>query len=242
MWCWIDHHVPVTTKTGRAMPQDFAAIKAEDARAAGPPSLDAGEAPCFAIPMTDLDSNPTLALLTRRRSAPPVTMAGPGPTRDEMDKILALAARVPDHGKLAPWRFIVFEGEARARAGDLIAGIYAEDQPDSKPERIETERRRLQHAPTVVAIVSRAAPHTKIPEWEQLLSAGASSMNLIVAANALGFVTAWLTEWYSYDARVASGLGLAPHEKLAGFVHVGRPTAVVEDRVRPVMPDIVTYF
>ena len=90
--------------------------------------------------------------------------------------------------------------------------------------------------------MSRAAPHAKIPEWEQLMSAGAASMNLVVAANALGFATAWLTEWYSYDARVAEAFGLAAHEKLAGFVHIGRPTVAVEDRVRPTMADIVSRF
>ena len=190
--------------------------------------------------MTDTD--PTIALLSRRRSVPPTTMTGPGPTSDDMATILSLAARVPDHGKLAPWRFIVFEGDARARAGKLIAGVYAADNPNAPASRIAIEERRLQHAPAVVAVVSRAAPHAKIPEWEQLMSAGAASMNLVVAANALGFVTAWLTEWYSYDVRVAAALGLAPHEKLAGFVHVGRPTATAEDRVRPVMADIVSRF
>ena len=194
--------------------------------------------------MTDqtIDTDPTIALLRRRRSVPPLTMAGPGPTPDQLDTILALAARVPDHGKLAPWRFIVFEGEARARAGDAIAAVHAQDNPEAKSERLELERKRLQHAPTVVAVVSRAAPHAKIPEWEQVLSAGAVSMNLVVAANALGFATAWLTEWYSYDARVAEALGLAPHEKFAGFVHIGRPTTAVEDRVRPVMAEIVTRY
>ncbi len=190
--------------------------------------------------MTDTD--PTIALLRRRRSVPPTTMAGPGPTADEMDTILSLAARVPDHGKLAPWRFIVFEGDARARAGALIAGVYARDNPDAPANRIALETKRLGHAPAVVAVVSRAAPHVKIPEWEQLMSAGAASMNLVVAANALGFVTAWLTEWYSYDARVAQAFGLAAHEKLAGFVHIGRPTVAVEDRVRPVMAEIVSRF
>ena len=195
--------------------------------------------PTLADPDT---SDPTIALLRRRRSVPPMTMTGPGPSAGEMDMILSLAARVPDHGKLAPWRFIVFEGEARARAGALIAEIYAGDNPDAPPNRVELEKKRLQHAPTVVAVVSRAAPHAKIPEWEQLMSAGAASMNLIVAANAMGFATAWLTEWYSYDARVAAALGLQPHEKLAGFVHVGRPTVAVEDRVRPVLADIVSRF
>ena len=190
--------------------------------------------------MTDI--GPTIALLRRRRSVSPMTMAGPGPTADEMDTILSLAARVPDHGKLAPWRFIVFEGDARARAGALIADVYAQDHPEAPANRIELETKRLGHAPAVVAVVSRAAPHVKIPEWEQLLSAGAASMNLVVAANALGFVTAWLTEWYTYDARVAQALGLAAHEKLAGFVHIGRSTVAVEDRVRPVMAEIVSRF
>ena len=108
--------------------------------------------------------------------------------------------------------------------------------------RVEAERTRLLHAPLVIGVVSCAAPHFKIPEWEQMLSAGAATMNLIVAANALGFVTAWLTEWFSYDERVAEGLGLVGAERFVGFVHVGRPTVVVEDRVRPVMADLVTSF
>ncbi len=193
---------------------------------------------------TDLDpmADATLALLRRRRSVPPATMTGPGPTRDEMDLLLSLAARVPDHGKLAPWRFIVFEGEGRARAGDAIAAAYAAANPGAAPERVDLERKRLAHAPAVVALVSRAAPHAKIPEWEQQLSAGAVGMALAVAANALGFVTAWLTEWYSYDAGVAAALGLAPQERFAGFVHIGRPTVAIEDRVRPVMAEIVTRF
>ena len=190
--------------------------------------------------MTELD--PTIALLRRRRSVPPAMMTGPGPTSDEMDTILSLAARVPDHGKLAPWRFIVFEGDARDRAGALIAEVFLQDNPDAPTNRLALERQRLLHAPAVVAVVSRAAPHVKIPEWEQLLSAGATAMNLVVAANALGFATAWLTEWFSYDARIAGAFGLAAHEKLAGFIHIGRPTVAIEDRVRPVMADIVSRF
>ena len=183
-----------------------------------------------------------VALLRRRRSVPPLTMTGPGPTAAEMDTILSLAARVPDHGKLAPWRFIVFEGEGRDRAGEAIAAVHAGRDPAATPDRLALERRRLTHAPAVVAVVSRAAPHAKIPEWEQVMSAGAVSMNLVVAANALGFVTAWLTEWYSYDAEVAAALGLTPQERFAGFVHIGRPTVAVEDRVRPVLAELVTRF
>ncbi len=169
-------------------------------------------------------------------------MTGPGPTGAEVETILAIAARVPDHGKLAPWRFILFEGEGRRRAGDVIASVFATAFPEVAPSRVEVERARLLHAPLVIGVVSRAGPHIKIPEWEQMLSAGAATMNLIVAANALGFVTAWLSEWFSYDEQVAGGLGLVGGERFVGFVHVGRPTVVIEDRVRPVMADLVTSF
>ncbi len=171
-----------------------------------------------------------------------MTMAGPGPSTAEVDAILAIAARVPDHGKLAPWRFILFDGEGRRRAGDVIASVFAAENPGAPASRVEVERMRLLHAPLVIGIVSRAGPHFKIPEWEQMLSAGAATMNLIVAANALGFVTAWLTEWFSYDERVARELGLVDAERFVGFVHLGRPTVAVEDRVRPVMADLVTTF
>ena len=192
--------------------------------------------------MTALAPNPTLDLLRARRSVPPMLMSGPGPTRAELDAILAIAARVPDHGKLAPWRFIVIEGEARARIGEVIAAAYAADHPEADAKRLEMERARLAHAPTVVALVSRAGPHIKIPDWEQVLSAGAAAMNLVVAANASGFVTAWLTEWFGYDRRVLDALGLAPTEKLAGFVHIGRASEVPSDRPRPDLAEIVTYL
>ena len=177
-----------------------------------------------------------------RRSVPPLAMQGPGPDAAEIDALLALAARVPDHGKLAPWRFIVFAGEARLRAGAIVSAVFAQDNPDAGAERLDLEARRLAHAPVVVGLVSRAAPHVKIPEWEQVLSAGAVGMNLTIAARAMGYVTAWLTEWYAYDARVLAALGLAPHERIAGYFHIGRARTVPEDRVRHVMAAIVTHF
>ncbi|WP_131118134.1 nitroreductase family protein [Lichenihabitans psoromatis] len=193
--------------------------------------------------MTDQTSaNQTIALLQHRRSVPPQSMTAPGPTSEQLDALLTIAARVPDHGKLAPWRFIVFEGEGRARAGDLLAKIVLDDNPDTPAKRLDLERARLMHAPVVVAIVSRAAPHVKIPEWEQILSAGAVAMNLTVAANAMGFGTSWLTEWYAYDTRAKAALGLADTENVAGFIHIGHPTAVLDDRIRPVLADIVTRF
>jgi len=183
-----------------------------------------------------------LDLLTTRRSVKPMLMTGGGPDADQLARILAVAARTPDHGKLAPWRFIVFEGEARERAGDLIAAVFAADNPGADADAIAFEKRRLARAPVVVAVVSRAKSHPKIPEWEQVLSAGAVCMNLTLAANALGFGTNWLTEWYGYDRRVLDAMGLAPHERMAGFLHIGRSDAPVQDRERPALDEIVTRF
>ncbi len=173
---------------------------------------------------------------------PPPALAEPGPDAEQLETLLSVAARVPDHGKLVPWRFIVFKGNGRTRAGEIIARIFAAQNPEADETRVAAERKRLAHAPVVVGIVSRAAPHAKIPQWEQQLSAGAAAMNLVLAANTLGFATSWLTEWYAYDAEVAAAFGLAPHERFAGFVHIGTPTAVIEDRVRPVMSEIVSEF
>jgi nitroreductase len=183
----------------------------------------------------------TLPLLAARRSVAPQAMTGPGPTPAELDRLLALAARVPDHGKLAPWRFVVIEGEARHRVGAIAAEVFKAANPSADEDRVAVEKGRFARAPLVVAVVSRAAPHVKIPEWEQVLSAGAVCMNLTVAAVAMGFVTSWITEWPAYDRAFLDRFGLAPHEKIAGFVHIGRGTPP-EDRVRPVMAEIVSRF
>lgn len=196
---------------------------------------------CFHPRMIDPVSD-TLALQTRRRSVPPLALASPGPSPDEVQTLLTIAARVPDHGKLAPWRFIIFEGDGQRRAGDIIAATYAADNPDADAKRLDIERRRLALAPLVIGIVSRAAPHAKIPEWEQVMSAGAVAMNLILAANAMGYATTWLTEWYAYDRRTLAAMGLGDTEKMAGFIHIGRPNASIEDRVRPALAEIVTRF
>jgi nitroreductase len=183
-----------------------------------------------------------IKLLTTRRSFKPVELSGPAPSPAEIDTLLTVASRVPDHGKLAPWRFIVFEGAARQKAGDTIAAAFKVKYPDAKPDQIEAERGRLTRAPLVVAVVSRAGPHVKIPEWEQVLSAGAAAMNLVLAAHALGYGASWITEWYAYDRSVLDALGLAPHERIAGFVHIGRPPGAPEDRPRPPLAEITTRF
>jgi nitroreductase len=183
-----------------------------------------------------------LDLLKTRRSVKPIELTGPGPAPAELETLLTVASRVPDHGKLTPWRFIVFEGDARVKAGETIAAVFKAANPQATGEQVMFERNRLARAPLVVAVVSRAAPHVKIPEWEQVLSSGAAAMNLVTAAHALGFAANWITEWYAYDRRVLDALGLAANEKVAGFVHIGRAAKPPEDRPRPPLTEIVTRF
>lgn len=183
-----------------------------------------------------------LHLLQTRRSVKPMELTGPAPSAAEIDSLLTIASRVPDHGKLTPWRFIVFTGEARFAAGEAIASAFRTDRPDATPEQIEFERTRLARAPLVIAVISRAAPHVKIPEWEQQLSAGASAMSLVFAAHALGYAASWITEWYAYDRRVLDALGVAANERIAGFVHIGHAAKPPEDRPRPALDSIVTRF
>lgn len=183
-----------------------------------------------------------IQLLTTRRSVKPRDMTAPGPSASELDTLLTIGARVPDHGKLAPWRFIIFEGDARARAGEIIANVYASKTPGADAAAIETEKRRLMDAPLVVAVVSTVKPHPKVPPWEQELSAGASAMNIVIAATALGYAANWLTGWFAYDRDALAALGVTEGEKLAGFVHIGTAKASPEDRPRPDLKTIVTRF
>src|SRR5947207_10982145 len=183
-----------------------------------------------------------LELLKTRRSLKPVELASPGPSPAEIETLLTIAARVPDHGKLTPWRFIVFEGAARLKAGAAIEAAFRAKYPDARAEQIEYEKKRLARAPLVIAVVSRAGTHVKIPEWEQVLSAGAAAMNLVLAAHALGYAASWITEWYAYDRGVLDALGLRENERIAGFVHIGRPKEPPEDRPRPPLTEIATRF
>jgi nitroreductase len=183
-----------------------------------------------------------LELLKSRRSVKPREMASPGPSPAELDTILTIGARVPDHGKLAPWRFIVFEGDARLRAGEVIAKVFARKNPQASAADIEVEKKRLTDAPLVIGVVSFTKSHPKVPAWEQELSAGASAMNLVTAATALGYGACWLTGWFAFDRDVLDGLGLKADEKLAGLIHIGTPSKPSEDRPRPALSKIVTRF
>ena len=181
-----------------------------------------------------------LDLLLSRRSGSAKAMEGPGPSERELAEILKAGARVPDHGKLFPWRFIVFEGQGRTRFGDLLAGIL--EAEGEREKQIEEERGRFLRAPVVVGVVSAAREQIKIPVWEQEWSAGAVCQNILVATHALGFVGNWLTEWYAYHPKVKEAIGLKPGERMAGFIYIGRSAIELEERPRPQMDQIVSRF
>ena len=171
--------------------------------------------------------------LSTRSSVPIQDLSEPGPDDSQIRTMLAIASRVPDHGRLAPWRFILYRGEAREEVGRRIAEL-AESREGPLPEgRRNQEMTRFSRAPLVIGVVSSPKDHPKIPEWEMFLSAGAAAMNLVLAANALGFGTNWITNWYSDLPEGRALLGLAPRERVAGFVHIGSHQGVVPERPRP---------
>ena len=184
----------------------------------------------------------TIDLLLSRRSGSAKAMAGPGPSPEELRTILTAAARVPDHGKLFPWRFIIFEGDARARFGAVLAECLKATELDASEERLEIERRRFLRAPVVVAVISRVREGIPIPLWEQELSAGAVCQTMLIAATSLGFVANWITEWPAYNPLVAGRLGLQSGERIAGCIYIGRPAMPLEERVRPDLDKLVTRF
>lgn len=185
-----------------------------------------------------------LWVLETRRSIPPSQLDLPGPSPEHMRRILAIASRVPDHGGLVPWRFITVQGEARAALGAKFAHAYLKSDVVPPPEQAERVAARIRDTisapPLTVFVVSRVDPAARIPEWEQILSAGAACMNLIVAASALGFAANWLTGWMAYSASARRILGLAEHERIAGFIPIGTSRNAASERPRPPLDAIVT--
>lgn len=171
--------------------------------------------------------------LSTRSSAPIPELHEPAPSDSEIRTMLTIASRVPDHGRLAPWRFILYRGAAREDVGRRLVEL-AEKREGPLPEgRRNQEMTRFSRAPLVIGVVSSPKEHPKIPQWEMFLSAGAAAMNLVHAANALGYGTNWITNWYSDVAEGRALLGLAPHERVAGFVHIGTHGGGVPERPRP---------
>ncbi len=190
-----------------------------------------------ALPVTATPE--VLAFLERRRSASAQTLTAPGPDAATLDRLLTLAARVPDHGKLAPWRFIVLDGEPK-RAFAAAAERIAVARPDA--DKAGASLVKLRNPPTSVVVVSRAAPGGKIPVWEQELSAGAVCATLLYAAHAAGFGANWITDWYSDDAGTLTLLGIGEGERVAGFIHIGTPTDAPLERVRPELAAVATRW
>jgi nitroreductase len=193
-------------------------------------ALEVPAAPEFGAPVDIAQPSPqTLALLARRRSASAPVLTGPAPSSEELKVLLRLAARVPDHGKLGPWRFVILEGQAKADYAAALGPLAAE-QPS--PEKALATLAKLKNPPLTVVVVSRTVEGA-IPEWEQLLSAGAVCMTMLIAADAMGYAANWITDWYAYDERARTLLGLLPEERVAGFIHLGTSPEPPLERVRP---------
>ena len=184
--------------------------------------------------------NQLINLLKTRRSVLSKNLCGPGPNREQLNTILEIAARVPDHRKLEPWRFIVIQGDARKKLGKKFCEIRLRSC-ELTSEQIKAEQNRYNHAPTVVVVVFSPVEH-KTPVFEQLLSCGAVCQHINLASLALGFNSQWVTNWCSFDKDAQKELGLKPHESIAGFIHIGTATCVPNDRQRPNLDDKVSYY
>ena len=188
-------------------------------------------------------SETVLNFLARRRSTLARAMTTPGPSTDELKTILRLAARVPDHRKLSPWRFIVFEGESRGNFGTYLAARFHDENPDLAEDRIQFEGERFLRAPIVVAVVSSPKDCPRgTPKWEQELSVGAVCQNMLLATRASGFAAQWLTEWYGFDREIADRLGLTDKERIAGFIYMGTATEAPSERPRPDLDSLTTHW
>ncbi len=200
-----------------------------------PPEFGAAMAPAH-------PSEEARRLLALRRSTSADLMTEPGPDAKTLEAILEIAARVPDHRKISPFRFIIFRGDARTRAGEILARRFVESTPDATAERIKTERNRFLRAPVVVGVVARIDPGHKTPVWEQELTNGALCLNMLLAASAYGFGGNWITEWYAYDRNVLTDFGFTADEKSSGFIYIGSAKEPPRERQRPVMAEIVSEF
>jgi nitroreductase len=181
-----------------------------------------------------------LATLAQRRSVPSRLLSEPGPSPEQLHRLLAAAVRVPDHGKLTPWRFLKIEGEARLRLGAKLAERSRQRDPNVPEAAVEKDRLRFSFAPTIVTVIARLTPEHKVPEIEQLLSGGAVCFALLQAAQAEGFGAQWLTGWPAYDPAIKHMLGLAENERVLGFIHIGTAREPAPERVRPDPNDLLS--
>ncbi|MBT2185735.1 nitroreductase family protein [Sphingobium nicotianae] len=186
------------------------------------------------------DRSSLLAHLSTRRSGKPRDLAAPGPSLDQMREMVRIAARTPDHGKLAPWRFVIVPDDKREALATLLADSYLVEKPTAGRLEVDSMLQYARQAPALIVVLS-APKQTKIPLWEQELSVGAATMNLLHAAHAMGFAGGWLTGWPSYSDAVRDAFGSA-EEKVAGFVFIGTPSQELDERPRPELDDVLSVW
>lgn len=184
------------------------------------------------------DRSSILSLLETRRSGKPRELVGPGPTAEEMERILTIAARVPDHGRLTPWRFVLVADDQRDAFETVLLQALSDEQPEAAPAVREKAAQFAHHAGQLVVLIAAPIEGHKIPLWEQQLSAGTAGMNLLTAAHALGYVAGWVTGWQAYSPKVSAAF-CAPGERIAGFIFIGHPLRELEERARPALADVV---
>ena len=185
-------------------------------------------------------SQETLELLMLRRSLTVKDMVHPGPSEEQIKQILKIGSRVPDHKKQVPWRFLTFEKSARGKFGKILRTIFAKNNPKTNEKILDFEENRFLRAPLVIAVISTAdKDNPKVPEWEQILTAGAVCQNILIASNAMGYASQWLTEWYAYDKVVLKKLNLNPNERIAGFIYIGTASKQPKERGRPDLANLV---
>jgi len=187
------------------------------------------------------DASSPLSLLATRRSGKPRDLVAPGPDADQLNAMIAIAARTPDHGKLAPWRFVIVPADQRDRLAEVITTAYRTERPEAARLEIESLEQFAHQAPALVVALSSPRTESHIPLWEQELSAGAACMNLLHAAHAMGFAAGWLTGWSAYNESVRDAFGAAP-ERIVGFVFIGSPAKQLEERPRPDLSKIISVW
>lgn len=187
------------------------------------------------------DRSSALSLLETRRSGKPRELVGPGPTQDEIARILTIATRIPDHGKLHPWRFVTIADDQRDAFATLLHGALREENPEAREAHHKKEDEFAHYEGQLIVLVSAPIEDHKIPVWEQQLSAGAAGMNLLMAAHALGYIAGWVTGWRAYSERVRQAF-CGPGERIAGFVFIGHPARDLEERERPALSEVWTAW
>ncbi len=187
------------------------------------------------------DLSSVAAYLASRRSGKPRDLAAPGPSMDQLTQMVRIAARTPDHGKLAPWRFVIVPDDKRQALADLIVNAYRAERPEAGRLEIEAHVQFATQAPALVVLLSTPRKDSKIPLWEQELSAGAAAMNLLHAAHALGFAGGWLTTWPAFNDTVRDAFG-GPNDRIAGFIFIGTPSRELEERPRPEIEDVLSVW